>query len=326
MSWQNAPALNKLTAAQNGGNRGAQLWGVDVRGKLYTIYQKTPGGEWSNWISKDWAPVNHPKSVYELGACQLGDGRIKLWILDMKREIWTVEQQTPGGDWNNWWHGTRSKWNNAPGTFKKLGPTHMMRSPNQLNDWPGAAMFIGLKDEGQLAVCFGKGFDSWSRFRDNWNGAAQLIEVTACQQGKDGKVAVWGIDDKRQLWGCGEETPGTGNFGGWVGPNWLGAPKLRNIAAVQGPDGAIIVGQDEDYSVRTNFQAGPGANAWRGWSASNWSKAPLSYELTACGQNNGRPQIWAITLKGTLTSIAQRTDGHWPDSWSDYDPPDPPHK
>jgi hypothetical protein len=319
MSWQNAPALNKLTAAQNGGNRGAQLWGVDIKGQLYTIYQKTPGGEWSNWMKNEWAPVNHPKSVYELGACQLGDGRIKLWILDMKREIWTVEQQTPGGDWNNWWHGTRSKWNNAPGTFKKLGPTHMMRSPNQLNDWPGAAMFIGLKEEGQLAVCFGNGFDSWSRFRDNWNGAAQLIEVTSCQQGKDGKVAVWGIDDKRQLWGCGEETPGTGNFSGWVGPNWLGAPKLRNIAAVQGPDGAIIVGQDEDYSVRTNFQAGPGANAWRGWSAPNWSKAPLSYELTACGQNNGRPQIWAITLKGTLTSIAQRTDGHWPDRWSDED-------
>ena len=65
MSWQNAPSLNKLTAAQNGGNRGAQLWGVDVRGKLYTIYEKTPGGEWSNWITNEWAPVNHPKYVFE---------------------------------------------------------------------------------------------------------------------------------------------------------------------------------------------------------------------------------------------------------------------
>ena len=118
---------------------------------------------------------------------------------------------------------------------------------------------------------------------------------------------------------CGEETPGTGNFGGWVGPNWLSAPKLRNIAAVEGAHGAIIVGQDQDYSVRTNFQAGPGANAWTGWSAPNWSNAPLSYELTACGQNNGLAQIWAITLKGTLTSIAQREPGRWPDRWSDED-------
>jgi len=319
MSWQNAPSLNKLTAAQNGGNRGAQLWGVDYKGTLYTIYQKTPGGEWSNWITKDWAPVNHPKYVYELGACQLGDGRIKLWVLDMKREIWTVEQQTPGGDWNNWWHGTRTKWNNAPGTFKKFGPTHMMRSANQLNDWPGAAMFIGLKEDGRLAVCYSAGHDSWSRFRDNWNGASQLIEVTSCQQGGDGKVAVWGLDDKRQLWGSGEETAGTGNFPGWVGPNWLSAPKLRNIAAVQGPNGAIIIGQDEKYQVVTNFQSQPGTNNWTGWSQPNWNNAPQSYELTACGQNNGRAQIWAITLKQTLTSIVQRPDALWPNHWSDED-------
>jgi len=319
MSWQNAPVLTKLTAAQNGGNRGAQLWGVDFKGKLYTIYQKTPGGEWSNWMSSEWAPVNHPKYVYELGACQLGDGRIKLWILDMKREIWTVEQQTPGGDWNNWWHGTRTKWNRAPGTFKKLAAVHMAKFQGATSDWPGGAMFIGLKDDGNLAVCFSAGPDSWSRFRDNWGGASQLIEVTACQQGGDGKVAIWGLDDKRQLWGTGEKSPGTGDFGAWAGPNWLKAPKLRNIAAAQGPNGAIIIGQDEDYRVVTNFQSAPGTNDWTGWSQPNWANAPQSYELTACGQNNGRAQIWATTLKQTLTSIAQGEHGLWPNHWSGED-------
>ena len=319
MSWQNAPMLNKLTAAQNGGNRGAQLWGVDYRGQLYTIYQKTPGGEWSNWIKNDWAPVNHPKSVFELGACQLGDGRIKLWVLDMKREIWAVEQQTPGGDWNNWWHGTRTKWNNAPGTFKKVIGTHMMRSQNQLNDWPGAAMFIGCKDDGRLAACFSGGHDSWSRFRDNWSGASGVIELTACQQGGDGKVAAWVLDEKRQLWGTGEEPAGTGNFGAWSGPNWLNAPKLRNIASVQGSNGAIIIAQDEEYRVLTNFQSQPGSNNWTGWSAPNWNNAPPSYELTACAQNNNCAQIWAITMKQTLTSIVQRPDGLWPNHWSDED-------
>jgi len=64
MSWQNAPRLNKLTAAQNGGNRGAQLWGIDFKGQLYTIYQKTPGGEWSGWIKNDWAPELRVNSVW----------------------------------------------------------------------------------------------------------------------------------------------------------------------------------------------------------------------------------------------------------------------
>ena len=321
MAWQNAPTLQKLTAAQNGGNLGAQLWGVDNRGKLYTIYQKSPGGQWSNWITNDWAPVNHPKYVYELAACQLGDGRIKLWILDHKHEIWTVEQSAPGS-WNNWWHGTRSKWNNAPGTFKKMAATRMGRSPNSLSDWPGGMMFLGVKDDGRLAVCYSQGHDSWSRFRNDWNGAADVIEVTACEQGVSKRVAVWVLDNQNRLWGCFEEQPGTGNFGGWVGPNWGNAPKLRNIAAFEGGWGAVIVGQDMHYNVVANFQQSPGSTGWDGWSAPGWNTdPPRSYELTACGQNNGLAQIWAVTIKQNLTSLAQ-FDASWPTKWSDYDAPD----
>jgi hypothetical protein len=53
--WQNAPAFEKLTASQQGGNRGAQLWGVQYNGTLDTIYQITPGGSWSQWLGPDWA-------------------------------------------------------------------------------------------------------------------------------------------------------------------------------------------------------------------------------------------------------------------------------
>ena len=70
MSWQNAPVLRKLTASQQGGNRGAQLWGVDIQGTLHTIYQRTPGGAWSDWMSsvrglsdrrpRDPARAGHP--------------------------------------------------------------------------------------------------------------------------------------------------------------------------------------------------------------------------------------------------------------------------
>ena len=312
MPWQNAPALQKLTATQQGGNRGAQLWGVDVRGKLYTIYQKSPGGEWSNWMSIDWAPTNHPKQVYELAAVQLGDGRVKLWVLDMKRSIWTTEQESAGGDWMNWFHSTSTKWNNAPGTFKKMAASHMGKGTMDAE----SAMFIGLKEEGNLAVCFG-GTGRWTRFRDNWHEITDLVETTACQQGGKGHVAHWGLDYKGQLFATFEEQPGTGNFGPWIGPNWGGAPPLRNIAAVQGSHGAIIVGQDTDYDIVANFQPSPGSTNWSGWS--KWPNAPKCFELTAAGQNNGKAQIWAVTLKQNLTSIAQLDGGRWPDRWSDYD-------
>ena len=49
MSWQNAPRLNKLTASQQGGNRGAQLWGITENYTLITDYQVSPGGNWGGW-------------------------------------------------------------------------------------------------------------------------------------------------------------------------------------------------------------------------------------------------------------------------------------
>ena len=329
MAWQNAPSLRKLTAAQQSGSRGAQLWGVDYKGTLYTIYQKSPGGEWSNWEKNEWAPHNHPKHVYELAACQLGDGAVHLWVLDMKHELWAVHQDGAGGAWNRWWHRSPPQmWNNAPDTFKKVAATKMALSPDSLTG-RASAMFIGLKEDGRLAVCFGGQDGRWGRFRNNWHNASQLVEVTACQQGGDGRVAVWGLNDRGELWATFEAEPGTANFGDWVGPHWQNAPRLRNIAAVEGSNGAMLFGIDEHYQMVANFQTAPGSNNWSGWSQPGWANAPPCYELTAAGQNNGRAQVWAVTLRHKLTSIAQGDGNHWPDAWSDRDDdayPDPPPK
>src|SRR5205807_7461143 len=74
--WQNAPALNKLTASQQGGSRGAQLWGVAYNGRLYSIYQISPGGGWSEWAA-DWAGPSNPKQFYELTAAQQNNGCVQ---------------------------------------------------------------------------------------------------------------------------------------------------------------------------------------------------------------------------------------------------------
>src|SRR5215208_2630404 len=112
MAWQNAPALNKLAATQLIDKNGAQIWGVDYRGRLHTSYQMTPGGEWSKWLGSDWAGAGYPKQVYELAAAQQHEGQAQLWVLDMKRQLWTIKQDKQG-NWSKW----QNDWNKPPGSF-----------------------------------------------------------------------------------------------------------------------------------------------------------------------------------------------------------------
>ena len=315
MGWQNAPMLNKLTSAQQGGNRGAQLWGVDFKGALYTIYQKTPGGEWSNWLGPDWAGSRRPKQVYELAATQYSDGRVVLFVLDMNQELWMISQNSPGGDWSGW---DKPGWNGMPkGGLKKL--TAAQQGPN------GKAQLWALTAEGTIVGSHQISNDRWFEGWYEWQTTPEnstFVELTAARQG-DGRSALWGLDTKRQLWGMGQssfsdEVP-PGGWGSWVGPNWLGAPKMRNIAACEGKQGVYLWGIGEDeYRIFHNWQLSPQRdNKWGGWQIGDWMNGPMSYELTAARQNNGCSQVWAISLKQVLHSIAETgKDCYWEKVWT----------
>lgn len=310
MSWNNAPTLNKLTASQQGGNRGAQLWGVDSRGKLYTTYQQTPGGEWSGWLGPDWAGPNYPKQVYELAAAQMKEGQTQFWALDPKLQLWSTWQTSPGGDWTPWqqnWHAPPGK-----GKFRKIAASQ--------GGGGAGAYFFGIFENGGLAVCNqmlpAGNWSPWTDFRATPK-QSRWIEVAACQQ-HDGRVAVWGLDTERQLWSCWQESPG-GRWGEWQGPNWKDAPRFRNLAAVKSYSGSIVFAQDEDYRVAALFQNSPNSPHWTGW-LDNWMGGPESYELAVAGQNNDRVHIWVITLKGKLSGFRQVPPQHgWHMGWSDRD-------
>jgi hypothetical protein len=323
MSWQNAPKLTKLTASQQGGIRGAQLWGVDYKGKLYTIYQGSPGGGWSDWKGGGWNDPNEPKGIYELAASQTDpDGRVYFWAIDLKGTLWARWQNSPGGNWGPW----KKDFNRPSGAANKFTKIAATRGGGK-----GLYLF-GIFESGTLGFSYSilpaGNFSPWTDFSPTPE-KSRFIEVTACQQ-KDGRAAVWALDEKRQLWGAGQISAGM--WGGWAGPNWLKAPKLRNIAAVEGMNGAIISGQDENYHFTSNFQLGPGRNDWRGWQTPSEGEM-RSFELTAAGQNNGVAQIWAITLGGKLTTLTQKENNHWNPTWSDADkdselpkPPEPKKK
>lgn len=317
MSWHNAPTLRKLTASQQGGNRGAQLWGVDIKGSLYTTYQTTPGGDWSNWLGPDWNGKNFPKGVYELAACQRHDGTTQLWVLDMKRDLWSTWQTSPGGNWNGW----QAKWNPPPGNFrfKKISAAQLNPGGNQ------PARFWGITEDGVLTSCSQivpagnwSPWNDWAKTPEN----SRWLEISACKQGNNTGV-LFGIDDKLQLWCMFQKAKG-GDWGPWQGPNWNNAPKVRNIAAVEmaNQKGGCIWIITHDYKFYQSTQSSPGGPEWWPWRVGDFKESLLGYEITAGGQNNGFCQVWGISLKQDLHT--QHMIKSSPPDWEWFWTPEPP--
>lgn len=307
MSWENAPALNKLAAAPLIGKNGAQIWGVDFKGRLYTNYQMTPGGKWDGWMTNSWSHGGYPESVYELCASQVQSGEARLWVLDQKRVLWSIGQDAQG-NWLDW----KQDWNKPPGNFrfKKMAAAWM--------GFMRGSRFWGITEDGTITSCAqimpAGNWGAWSDWpkppddkTTNPPTPVRWIEVTACEQG-DGKGALWALDTKRQLWGMGQESPG-GNWGGWSGPNWLDAPKLRNIAAVttavkKGNEtihGACIWGITDDYKIIYNEQSVPGGS-WFGWSVGSFKDKMRGDEITAARQNNQSARVWVVSDDDVLVS------------------------
>lgn len=316
MSWENAPRLNKLAATQLLNKNGAQVWGVDYKGTLYTNYQLTPGGDWAGWKTKSKAEGGCPQPVYELCASQQHGGEGQLWVLDFKRQLWTIRQNMDGS-WTKW----DNNWNKPPGSFqfKKMAAV-----------WQGVshgARFWGLTENGVLTSCAQHmPAGNWGAWAD-WPGTPHdFIEVTSCTLG-DGKAALFALDNTWQLWAMFQQAPG-GQWGQWVGPNCLEAPKLRNIVAVEETverhnekiHGASLIGITQDFEVIFNEQSRPSAN-WFGWSVISFKNELRGYELTAARQNNQSARVWVVGNNGDLVSQQVNINSS-PPSWERYWTPD----
>jgi hypothetical protein len=303
--WENAPSLTRIAASQQGGTRGAQLWGIQINNKMTTIFQETPGGSWSSWRGPDWSGAPSPLS-FDLTACQQNDGRVQLWALDIWQQLSTIWQTSPGGGWGPW---SETNWNGARPLIEITAC--------QQGGARGAQLW-GIQQDYTLVTCFqdtpGGGWSGWNPWPATPENS-QFIQLAAAQQ-NDGRVQLWAIDTQLQLWSCWQTSPG-GGWTAWSAPNWDGAPKLLNIAASQqgGSRGAQLWGITQNYTLISDFQVSPGGS-WSGWSSGSWSDAPNVTQVAAAQQNNGCVQLWAITTDGVLISISQTSPGGGWGEWS----------
>ena len=290
--WAGAPSLIQIEACQQGGKRGAQLWGVQQNYKLTSTFQVSPGGNWSEWLGPNWNGMNQP--VFDIAGALQNNGNVQLWVIDNRQQLYSISQTSPGGGWGQW---SGPNWNNAP-RMNNIGAAQQRGNRG--------AQLWGVTEDYTLTTTYQVSpGGNWSEWKV-WMGAPNTKDVTAADQ-NDGRVQLFLIDDQLQLWSAWQTSPG----GGWTtthGPNWNNAPKMWNICAAQqgGNRGAQLWGIDENYQLVTCYQTTPGGN-WSGWNA--WPNTPPVVEIAAAGQNNGCVQLWVLTNDGALISTRQTAPG-----------------
>lgn len=295
--WQGAPSFVQIAASQQGGSRGAQLWGLTYSGLLYSIYQETPGGGWSQWLGPKWN--SQPGGFIDIAAAQQNNGNVILAALDQRQALWQCGQTSPGGNWTQW---QGPGWNSAP-------PLDSVAASQQGGS-RGAQLWGGADDAGALLTSYQETpGGSWSQwFAWPYPETPAALDVSAAQQ-NNGNVQLFVVDQNSRLWTASQTSPG-GSWTNWSGPNWNDAPPVFNVEAVQqgGSRGAQVWGITLDYELYTSYQETPGGS-WSQWFAWPYPNTPQVVELAAAQQNDGRVQLWAITSAGTLISTYQTSPG-----------------
>jgi len=309
-SWNNAPPLLQIAASQQGGPRGAQLWGITRDYGLVSTYQETPGGKWSAWIDAPWV-AGGPTAVLQVTACQQNDGRVQLWVTDQKQQLWSIWQTSPGGGWSAW---SGPNWN---------GATTLMQICACQQGGPRGAQLWATTAKGTLLTTYqvspGGNWTGWGSFR-NPPGLTQdpppLIDLAAAEQ-NNGHVQLWALDQQQQIWTVWQTVPG-GNWTAWVGPNWGGSQTLQTLTASQqgGSRGAQLWATDQSNQVWSTYQETPGGG-WALWLGPNWAGAPPFIQMAAAQQNNGCVQVWGLDQTLSLKSITQNAPGG---NWSAWGP------
>jgi hypothetical protein len=92
--------FTEIAASEQNGTRGVEVWGIGASGQIWTLYQTTAGGSWSNWEGPGFK--GQPVPMTKVAAALQNTGNVLLWAVDQTDQLWTIAQESPGGDWAGW--------------------------------------------------------------------------------------------------------------------------------------------------------------------------------------------------------------------------------
>lgn len=197
-----------LAASQQGGNRGIEFWAMNADGQVWTLYQLTAGGPWSNWEGAGFK--GQPLPLKRIAAAQQNNGNVLFCGLDSNGVVHTISQGWPGGDWNGW---------AVPGPFQAPPPAFVEIAAVEQGGGLGVQL-IGLAADGTVWTIHqtsrgGPWSPGWESIRPGQPATMSLI--AAAQQG-NGDVGLWTLAGSGELWFIGQLQPGVDTWGTWSQP------------------------------------------------------------------------------------------------------------
>ena len=295
--------IKVIGCSEQGGIRGAQLWGVYQNEELRSTFQTQPGNDyWSSW-SGLWKP-NSPNGISALTACKQNNGEVQLWAITPDGVLHSICQNSPGGGWSEW----TSNWNDAP-NFDCIVACEQ--------GGERGAQFWGVDTEGILRSCFqitpGGEWSSWS---GNWHGNSPegIMQLTACRQ-SNGLVQLWALTKDGEVYNTSQTSPG-GGWTSWIS-NWNNVPELTHITACEqdGNQGIRFWGIDKNAKMGSCYQESKGGK-WTAWQLL-WTPNPHFIspknviQIASCLQNDGKAQLWALLRNGELMTTYQTGPTNW---------------
>lgn len=303
-----------IATSMQAGNRGIEFWSSGTSGQVWTLYQRTPGANWSSWEGPGFK--GQPKPLRQLAAALQNNGNVMFAALDDNGSVWTCGQGSPGGDWNGW---------NGPNVGGQPGPFKHLAASQQGGN-RGVELWAS-GDDGQVWTLYqitaGGPWSSWEG--PGFKGQPTPMFKMAAAQQNNGNVMFFGLDSNGQVWAISQDWPG-GDWGAWQGPGVGGQPEpFIDIAASEqnGSRGVEVWGISASGQIWTLYQITAGG-PWSSWEGPGFKGQPVPMtKVVAALQNTGNVLLWSVDQSDQLWIIGQGSPGGDWGGWTQSSMPPP---
>jgi hypothetical protein len=285
------PEVKERAAPVTGKNADGrmQVFAIGGNGALYSKWQTTPNGAWSDWKNLGGTHLQ------AIAVATNANGRMQVFAIGGNGQLYTMAQNQPNGDW---------------GTWQSLGGQGLTRNISVTANADGRLQVFLIGGDGALYSRWQLTANGvWSDWKNH--GGTDLQSITV-DRNADGRLQVFAIGGNGALYSTWQLTA-NGNWGDWKSHGGTG---LESIATGRNADGRLqVFAMGGNGALYSTWQLTANGN-WADWNSMDGQD--LTPRITTGSNADGRLQVFAVGGNGALYSRWQLTaNGNWGD-WNSF--------